>query len=85
MLLTLHIITPVSKITYEVEWLEIDTPMGNRVVFPHHAPLIASLKPRSTISFKVVDGTVETRFAYSGVVEIDRTTANIVINDAATK
>lgn len=82
--LILTIVTPVSQTTLEVEWLEIETPVGNRVILPHHAPLIAALKPRSIISFKVADGATDTRFAYSGVVEVNRTQANVILNDATT-
>lgn len=83
--LILSIVTPIDQTTFEVEWLEIETPVGNRVILPHHAPLIAALKPRSILSYKLVDGQVDTRFAMSGVVEIDRTRVQVIINDASTK
>ncbi len=80
--LILTIVTPVSQTTLEVEWLEVETPVGNRIFLPHHAPFIAALKSRSIISFKVADGSTDTRFAYSGVVEVNRTHANVILNDA---
>ncbi|MCL5436522.1 MAG: hypothetical protein M1549_01425 [Candidatus Dependentiae bacterium] len=81
--LLLHIVTPISRETIEVEWVEIQTPVGNRVILPHHAPLIAALSPRSTITFKLADGEVNTRFAHSGVLEVNRTRATLILNDAS--
>lgn len=83
--LILSIVTPIKETTFEVEWLEIETPVGNRVILPHHAPLIAALKPRSTLLYKLVDGQENSCFVLSGVIEVDRTRARVIINDAATK
>lgn len=83
--LILNMVTPVKQATIEVDWLEIDTPAGSRVILPHHAPLVATLKPRTTITYQRIDGKIDTIFALSGVVEVDRTKATVIINDAATK
>jgi len=52
--LDLHIITQTSKESKSVEWIEIETPLGNMVVEQGHAPLITSLKEGCEILLKPV-------------------------------
>lgn len=79
--LLLRIITPTQNTTHEVEWLEINTPAGNRVILPHHAPLIATLTPRSLIKYQPIGAEVIERQISHGVVDVNRTRVILVTND----
>lgn len=44
-----------SQETFDIEWIEIDTDMGNRIIQEGHAPLIVVLKKDSRATFFVKD------------------------------
>ena len=42
-----------SQEIYDIEWIEINTEMGNRIIQEGHAPLIVVLKKNSNATFFV--------------------------------
>ncbi|MBN2266954.1 MAG: hypothetical protein JW725_01250 [Candidatus Babeliaceae bacterium] len=75
---TLTLITPASKESWEVKWVEINTPSGNRVIQPGHAPTVALLKPRSIVRF-LQDEKIEKFEIGEGVCRIERTSVTLAI------
>lgn len=74
------IICPTSKKTYEIMWLEINTPKGNFIIQPGHAPMIISLSKKRPITFSLKNGKRESIIIQEGVVSIDRTHATVITN-----
>jgi len=77
-LLTVTIVTPSGEQTFEAEWLEIETPSGNRVIKVGHAPMIAQLLPQSSLKFLKPDGAVESSVITQGVVRVEREMALVI-------
>ena len=77
----LIIISPTYRHTYTITWLEINTPAGNFVIQPEHAPSIMTLSPHEKITFCLKNGKRESITIRQGVVHITRTDATILLND----
>lgn len=71
--------TPEYQATYNVAWLEINTPTGNYVIQKGHAPTIMNLSPKKAVIFRLQTGKQENITVKFGVVYIDRTSATIVM------
>ena len=41
----LFITRPFEKININIEWIEIETVVGNFIIQPEHAPMVIELKP----------------------------------------
>ena len=76
----LEIITPSSKETSTINWLELNTPTGNLVLLTGHAPSIDTLIPGKEIIFEHINGEQESILIQDGIVHITRTSATIIIN-----
>lgn len=77
---TLSIITSTSQESKQVEWLEIETPLGNLIVEEGHAPLTTSLKRDCEIIFKPEKGNVKSIKVRGGIAKIKRDSATVVID-----
>ena len=77
----LKIISPFRQKVYNIAWLELNTPVGNFVIQPGHAPMVLSLAPHKPITFCLTNGKQESLIIKEGFVEITRTSASIVINE----
>ncbi len=77
----LHIITPQSKQTFVITWLELHTGVGNFVIQPGHAPMIVTLMPKQPIIFMLAGGKQKSLIINKGVVEITRSTATALIDE----
>ncbi|HBY05888.1 MAG: hypothetical protein UV38_C0004G0010 [candidate division TM6 bacterium GW2011_GWE2_42_60] len=77
-LLTVTIVTPSGEKTFEAEWLEIETPSGNRVIKVGHAPMIAQLLPQSALKYLKPGGAIESSLITQGVVRVERALALVV-------
>lgn len=75
----LHIITPVSKKSIAVAWIEVFTPLGGLVVQPGHAPLITSLRENSQVTVCLKSGKIETIDISRGLFKVTRKEASIII------
>ncbi|HBL98193.1 TPA: hypothetical protein DDZ86_00950 [Candidatus Dependentiae bacterium] len=74
----LTIVLPTGRQEFEIDWVEINTPSGNRVVQEGHAPLIAPLEPKSNFKFSKPNGTIESFAVDSGIARIDRKGITII-------
>lgn len=66
------IIDPYQSLHFDISWLEINTPVGNMVILPEHAPMIIELSPAQELSFELIDGKKETVFVSHGFCHVTR-------------
>ena len=74
------IISPSSKKIYPVMWIEINTPQGNYVIQPGHAPMIMSLSAKRPLAFGLENGKRESIMIQEGTISITRTDATLITN-----
>lgn len=77
MKLTIH--TPSSTIHHTINWLEINTPTGNYIIQRGHVPMILSLSPAQSMTFRLKNGKQETVLIEQGIVKVNRTSATVVM------
>ncbi len=56
----LTLISPVQKVDYEVVWIEVNTPNGNYIIQPQHAPTTFILAAHKPLIFCFLTGKQET-------------------------
>lgn len=74
----LTIISPMSKKIYKITWIEINTPKGNFVIQPGHAPMIMTLAKKRSVTFSLENGNRESILINEGIISIDRTSTTII-------
>lgn len=74
----LTIICPSSQKRYLISWIEINTPKGNFVIQPGHAPMIMSLLKKRALTFALQNGTRESIIIQDGMISIDRLRATVI-------
>jgi len=74
------IISPSGKKTYPINWIEINTPKGNFVIQPGHAPTIMSLSKKKPLTFGLKNGKRESLIIQEGIISIARTHATVITN-----
>jgi len=79
--MTLTVVTPHESATYAIVWLELNTPTGNIVVQPGHAPTILILSPGQQAVFRLDTGKQESLAVRQGIASIGRDHATLVINE----
>lgn len=77
----LQITSPEEKKVLQVAWFEIETPAGNFVIHLGHAPTILTLLPHRTIVIRLKNGKQKSIEAPSGIVNITRTSATIILGN----
>jgi len=77
----LTIITPNETSEFSIVWLELNTPTGNMVVQPGHAPMILILASRQPAMFRLKNGKQESITVRHGIADIRRDRATLVINE----
>ena len=81
--MNLSLVTPLNAKTMQVAWLELNTPVGNFVILPGHAPMIVTLSPNKTLTYCLSSGKQESCTVHRGIAEINRHTATIIMDEAA--
>lgn len=76
----LEIVSATEHTTYQVAWLELNTPVGNFIIQMGHAPTIFSLTPHKPITFRLKSGKQKTINAYHGVAQIFRESVMILLD-----
>lgn len=76
----LFITRPTEKKSVKIVWLDIDTPVGNFVIQPEHAPMVITLKPESKITYCLTNGKQESIDIRFGVVHVTRKNITLLIN-----
>ena len=77
----LEIIRPLSKQEFSVVWLELNTPEGNFVIQPKHAPMVLTLSPNKDVIFCLKNGKQQSITVQYGVAEITREKTTILLNE----
>jgi F0F1-type ATP synthase epsilon subunit len=71
---------PDKKVTAEIAWLELNTPTGNYVIQPGHAPMILALSPRKQLIYALKSGKEEVIMVERGIAEITRTNITLLLS-----
>lgn len=82
--MNLKIVSPEPKFSREVDalsWLELDTPVGNFVILPEHAPTVLTLKKKSTVRFGLKSGKQDSIFVVDGLAHIKRDQIILLLNE----
>ena len=77
----LNIISPFSKKSFDIAWIEINTPVGNFVIQPGHAPMIVTLAPHKEITVCLKSGKQQNYFIKQGIADITRTTVTLLSSE----
>jgi len=76
----LRIVTPVAFFTYTVDWIELNTLDGNRIVQTGHTPAIFVLAPNYDLIFKThTDGVQTFSISHGGIVEVARQEVTVIV------
>lgn len=75
------IISPYEKTTYAISWIELNTPVGNFVIQPGHAPTILTLSPGEKITFGLANGKRESLIIKQGIAHVTRDSATILLSE----
>ncbi len=76
----LSIISPLKTVTDKISWIEINTPKGNFVIEPGHAPIIIALTPGRKVIYEHRDGKKGSVVVNCGLAHITRDSATIILN-----
>ncbi|MEX0940300.1 MAG: hypothetical protein WDZ41_02995 [Candidatus Babeliales bacterium] len=79
--MNLTIISPREKKTYTIAWIEVETAIGNFVIQQDHVPTILLVKPHEPITFCLTNGKQETFISAGGILEIQRESARLLLNE----
>jgi len=77
----LTVITPHETAEYSIVWLELNTPTGNLVIQPGHAPTILILASHQPAVFRLKNGKQESVTIRHGIADIRRDRATLVVNE----
>lgn len=76
----LHLISPTKSVVYQVVWIEVNTPNGNYLIQPQHAPTTLILEAQKPLLFCFPTGKQETFTPEkNGILHITRTNATALI------
>ena len=76
----LIIMNPQSQQTFDVEWVEFNTPSGNIIVQEHHAPTILTLSPGQETRYKNSDGTIATMIVQAGIAHVTQDAVTLILH-----
>jgi F0F1-type ATP synthase epsilon subunit len=84
MSMKLVIMRPGEMAEYAVEWIEINTPLGNFVIQEEHAPTVFTLSAHKECRFSLaITGKEESLVIEEGIIEINRKTALLFLSNPA--
>jgi F0F1-type ATP synthase epsilon subunit len=75
----LQIVTTQRVLEHDIEWIELNTPVGNMVVQKGHAPMIIELSSGHELLYKKLDGTQESVAIVQGIAHITRHEIKILL------
>ncbi len=76
----LEIVSSSEHNTYQVAWLELNTPVSNFIIQRGHAPTILSLTPGKLITFRLKSGKQQTIKVQHGMAQVTRESTTIVLD-----
>lgn len=75
----LKIITTQKIVEHEVDWVELNTPVGNMVIQQGHAPMIIQLSSGYELSYQISGAAVESILIVQAVAHVTRFEVQILI------
>ena len=75
----LKIITTQKIIEHEVDWVELNTPVGNMVIQQGHAPMIIQLSSGYEFLYQISGAAIESLLIMQAVAHITRFEVQILI------
>jgi F0F1-type ATP synthase epsilon subunit len=76
----LEIVSSDAHNSYQVAWLELNTPVGNFIIQQGHAPMILSLTPNKPVTFRLKSGKQQTINVNNGMAKITRESTTLIID-----
>lgn len=77
MSMMLAIVSPTYSTNVEIDWIELNTPVGNFVIEQGHIPTIVTLVPNAPCIFMTTAGSQEIIKPQSAIAEISRSEVTI--------
>jgi F0F1-type ATP synthase epsilon subunit len=77
----LKIVKPTQTQNFDIEWLEINTQVGNFLIQPEHAPMIVALAFNSDVKFLIKNSKQGSFKASQGIAHIERDLITLLIID----
>lgn len=68
-----------DKKSFDIAWLEVNTPEGNFVMQRGHAPMILILSPNKPLVYCLQNGQEESTTIPGGILHITREEATVVL------
>lgn len=78
MSMLLTIISPTEQEMHEIIWLEINSPAGNFVIQPGHAPMLITLNSNEPIIYCLNNGKVHSQQITGGILKITPQEARLI-------
>ena len=75
----LQIITTQKITEYDIDWIELNTPVGNMVIQEGHAPMLIELSSGYELLYQTTSGASMSLMIVQGVAHISRTDVKILL------
>lgn len=75
----LYIASPLEKREAAIAWVELNTSVGNFVIQAEHAPMVLTLQPMSTVTYRLQTGKEERKRVTHGVAHITRSSVTLLL------
>jgi F0F1-type ATP synthase epsilon subunit len=82
MIMKMLLISPFAQRDVTVAWIELNTPTGNLIILPGHAPTIISISPDTPLTYCLKNGKKETILVHRGMADIGRDVATIMVDSS---
>lgn len=77
----LIILSPFSKVTIDIEWIELNTPAGNFIIQPEHAPTVVTLTPQQPVIYMTTSGKEESLIVNKAIAQVTRTSITLLMQE----
>ena len=77
----LHISSSLEERNLQIAWIELNTPAGNFVIQPDHAPMVVMLTPMSQVNYRLTTGKEEMKKVRRGVAHVTREGVTLLITE----
>ena len=68
-----------KTVEYDVNWVELNTPVGNMVIQQHHVPMVIELSPMQKLIFEDSAGAKQLITISQAVAHITRSQVKVLI------
>jgi F0F1-type ATP synthase epsilon subunit len=75
----LKVITTQKIIEHEVDWVELNTPVGNMIIQQGHTPMIIQLSQGHELAYQISGGATESILIVQAVAHVTRFEVQVLI------